>query len=239
MKVKPKAILLDVFNTLFHNEPQLWNATFKEICSSQHLPVDADTLWERWKKLEVNFRAHRTNLENPDDNPPFKSYEEAWRSCFAQVFEEMGGVGDAEKAAKLSVSDMAQRKPFPETLTTLKSLKRLTRLSIVSNADDAFLMPLLKSYNVGGMEMVLSSEAARAYKPHPRPFKLVLEKMNLRPEEALYVGDHLFDDVLGAHNVGITTVWINRNGLKYDSKLPKPDYTISNLTELTQFVNSN
>lgn len=235
---KPKAILLDAFNTLFHNEPKEWQPTFKKVCKTQRLPVDDETLWVRWKRLEVTFREHRTNLQNPNDNPPFTSYEEAWRNCFAQVFNEMG-VGDADAAAKLSVQDMSRRKPYPETLEALENLKSLTRLAIVSNADDSFLLPILKSYNVNGIELALTSEAARAYKPHPRPFRLALERMGLHPEEAIYVGDHPFDDVLGAHSVGIPTVWINRNGLDYDPKMPRPDYTISNLMELTRFVNSN
>ncbi len=237
MASKVKAVILDVYNTLFHNEADLWRVTFAEICSIQRLPIDAYTLWRRWKALEVQFRKHRTNMENPEASPPFKSYEQSWRECFEKVFEELG-TGDGAAAAKLAVRDMGSREPFPETIEALDKLKGLARLAIVSNADDSFLLPLIGSYHFQELEAVLSSEAVGAYKPNPKPFRIVLDKMSLRPEETLYVGDHLFDDMLGAHSVGMTTVWINRDGVEYNPQLPRPDYTIHNLLELTKLVNS-
>ncbi len=237
MESRPQAVIFDIYNTLFHNEAHLWQATFEEICSIQDLPLDAAALWARWKALEVNFRKHRTNLEHLEETLPFKSYEQAWRECFQQVFQSLGGKGNAAAAAKLAVRDMSFRKPFPETLEVLSRLRGRVRMAVVSNADDAFLLPMLEDYDTG-FEEVLSSEAARAYKPHPRPFELMLEMMSIAPQEALYVGDNLFDDVLGAHNVDMVTVWINRKGVDVDPGLPRPRHIISNLLELVDLVNS-
>ena len=237
MSDRPKAIILDVYNTLFHNEAELWKTTFSEICSTQGLEIGSEELRERWKRLEVDFRRRRTNMDDPDSSPPFKSYEQAWRECFEAVYEEIGA-GDAAAAAHMAVRDMGRREPFTETVEALDEIKDVARLAIVSNADDSFLLPLIRGYAFQGLEVVLSSEAARAYKPHPKPFTIALERMALDPRETLYVGDHLFDDILGAGNVGMTTVWINRDGHSHDHELPEPDYTISNLMELIKLVNS-
>ena len=43
-----------------------------------------------------------------------------------------------------------------------------------------------------------------------------------------YVGDHLFDDVLGGFRAGMTTVWINRNNEKI-TREPLPNIEITNL----------
>ena len=237
MKSKPKAVIFDVFNTLFHNEAALWKTTFAEICLTQGLPLDGATLWARWKALEVDFRKHRTNLEHPENNPPFKSYEQAWRGCFEQVFKDLGDKGNAAAAAKQAVRDMGRRESFPETSETLSRLRSRVRLAVLSNADDAFLLPLIERHDLG-FEAVLSSEAAGAYKPHPKPFRLILEKISLEPQEAMFVGDQLFDDILGAGSAGMATVWINRNGEEPDPELPRPDYAIANLMELVEIVNS-
>ena len=233
---KINAVLLDAYNTLVHNEPELWKKTFSKICEIYELPIDGNELWRRWKLLEVNFRKYRTNTDDPDASPPFKSYEKAWAECFKEVFGKLGS-GDANEASKLSVEGMGTRELIPETIEALDKLKDLTRVGIVSNSDDSFLLPLVERHKIKGLEIVLSSEAACAYKPHPRPFNIALQRLGLEPSEVLYVGDHLFDDVYGAHNVGIQTAWINREAIEYDNSFPKPDFTISNLMELYDIVN--
>ena len=234
MSLKPQAIVFDVYNTLFRNDHDKLLATFAEICSLQHLPIDAHTLWDRWKPLEMQFRKHRTNLEDPDNNPPFKSYETSWRECFQQVFNDLGK-GDASVAAQMTVRNMGRQEPFTETLDMLRNLQPRIRTGIFSNADDAYLLPTLRRYDLQ-FEAVLSSEAIRVYKPHPRAFQQILGRMALAPEEAMYVGDQLYDDIMGAHKVGMTTVWINRNGDRPDPSLPTPHHTIENLTELLDLI---
>jgi len=233
---KINAVLLDAYNTLVHNEPELWKETFSKICQTYQLPIDGKELWRQWKLLEVNFRKYRTNTDDPEASPPFKSYQKAWEECFKEVFDNLGS-GNAYEASRLSVEGMATREPFPETIDALDKLKNLTRIGIVSNSDDSFLLPLIERYGIKGLEVVLSSEEACAYKPHPRPFNIALQRLGLKPSEVLYVGDHPFDDVYGAYSVGIQTVWINREGIEYDNSFPKPDFTISNLMELQDIVN--
>ena len=47
----------------------------------------------------------------------------------------------------------------------------------------------------------------------------------------LHVGDSLVNDVAGAQNVGISAVWLNREGVPNDTKI-QPDYEIGTLTEM-------
>jgi 2-haloalkanoic acid dehalogenase type II len=233
---KVNAVLFDAYNTLVHNEPSLWKGTFTAICRIYELPIDGEELWRQWKLLEVNFRKYRTNTDNPEASPPFKSYEKAWRECFKEVFDKLGS-GNAQEASRLSIEGMATRELFPETIYVLDKLKDLTRVGILSNSDDSFLLPLVERYEIKGLEIILSSEQACAYKPHPRPFNIALQRLDLKPSEVLYVGDHPFDDVYGANKVGIRTVWVNREGVEYDNTFPKPDFIISNLMELEDIVN--
>jgi putative hydrolase of the HAD superfamily len=43
-------------------------------------------------------------------------------------------------------------------------------------------------------------------KPHPAIFERALEVLDVAPENALFVGDRLFEDVRGAAELGMTTV---------------------------------
>ena len=48
------------------------------------------------------------------------------------------------------------------------------------------------------------------YKPDPRAFALLLEEMDVTAEQTLFVGDTYDADIVGAHDVGMYTAWVNR-----------------------------
>lgn len=49
-------------------------------------------------------------------------------------------------------------------------------------------------------------------KPHPLMFERALEHTGLRPEQVVHVGDHPINDVQGAREVGLWTIWVNLPG---------------------------
>jgi FMN phosphatase YigB (HAD superfamily) len=79
---------------------------------------------------------------------------------------------------------------------------------------------------------VASSESAQVYKPALAAFEYLFEGLGVDPAKTWYVGDQLFDDVLGGYRAGATTVWINRNGDEIDRE-PEPDIEITDLRELS------
>jgi len=231
---RPEAIIFDVYDTLFANSPERWQEAFADISAEQKLPYDGAELWKRWKVFEVNFRASRTNMEDPGNNPSFKPYEQAWLECFQMVFNEDKIDGDAALAAQRSVEHMAKRDPYQETVEAIAKLGETFRLAIFSNADDAFVLPLIKEHGLQ-FESVFSSESARIYKPHPEAFKRILNKLGLPPKSCWYVGDHLWDDVYGASQVGMQTVWINRDNREFDGRV-RPVQEIKSLLELVNLA---
>ena len=228
-------VIFDVYETLAHNNVDLWLDTFRRICKEQRLPIKADELWRQWKALEMNFRGQRLNLEEPHKSPPFKSYEEAWRECFQGVFQRLQLPGDAAAAARASVEDMGRREPYADALEALPQVQARWTTGILSNSDDDYLTPTLDRLGFE-FQAVLSSETARAYKPHPAPFHRIMEILGVTAQECVYVGDNQFDDVLGAQSVGMQAVLINRGGPPADPKLPIPDYEVRALTELPQVL---
>jgi 2-haloalkanoic acid dehalogenase type II len=228
-------VLFDVYDTLFVNPPEDWVAAFDGICHEQGLALTGSELWSRWKPHEVAFRRVRTNMDNPALSPPFKTYEQAWTECFETAFREAGVDGDPALAGRRSVEHMARRPISPDTRPALSALAGRVRLGVLSNADDAFLRPLLASARLK-LEAIESSESARVYKPAPGAFHHVLRAMGLEARATWYVGDQLFDDVLGADRVGMTTVWINRRDNAFAGDGPRPAATIADLRALGRLL---
>lgn len=101
------------------------------------------------------------------------------------------------------------------------------RLALVSNtaSPEWLLRPVLE--HQGLVErvdaVVLSSEVGKR-KPHAAIFERALEKVAVEPGDALFVGDRLDADVLGASRVGMTTVqalWFRADDVPVDAE---PDF---------------
>jgi len=69
-------------------------------------------------------------------------------------------------------------------------------------------------------------------KPDRAIFTEMLRILDVRPEEALYVGDSLYYDVQGAKRAGLWAAWLNPEGEEPDPTLPSPDLELRRLQEL-------
>ena len=87
--------------------------------------------------------------------------------------------------------------------------ERGLKLALVSNTASPqwLLQPILDRQGIGERVdvIVLSSEVGKR-KPHPAIFERALRELDVLSSEALFVGDRLDADVLGASRVGIKTV---------------------------------
>lgn len=88
----------------------------------------------------------------------------------------------------------------------------------------------------GYFRFQLSAADLQAAKPDPAMFNTAMARLGLQPEQVLHVGDHPRDDILGAHNAGITSVWLNRNQQEWEQDDFRPDYQISNLHQLIELL---
>jgi putative hydrolase of the HAD superfamily len=96
------------------------------------------------------------------------------------------------------------------THALLEALRaRDIRLGLVSNAFDPgwLLHRDLDDMGVGErLDFAVFSSELGKRKPHPDIFRRALEALGVAPEEAVFVGDRLYEDVRGAGELGMTTV---------------------------------
>lgn len=73
-------------------------------------------------------------------------------------------------------------------------------------------------------------------KPNTKVYEMCLEKLGVKPEESVYIGDNPLKDFVGARKLGMKTVHIKRKGSMFENEVPEPgfeaDFMIEKLTEL-------
>ena len=73
-------------------------------------------------------------------------------------------------------------------------------------------------------------------KPDERIFNEAIRKSGVEAKRILHVGDNPEADIVGAANVGLTTVWMNSKSLVWPDQFIEPDITINKITELCDLL---
>jgi putative hydrolase of the HAD superfamily len=134
---------------------------------------------------------------------------------FARIFGVLGVPESELNSLALKLYERhAQRNLWslvrPGTEEALEGLREAGyRLAVISNADGR-VEALLESVGLAHhFEFVLDSAVVGIEKPDPRIFRLACERLGVRPEEALYVGDIYEIDVKGARSAGLRACLID------------------------------
>lgn len=119
----------------------------------------------------------------------------------------------------------------------LQMLKGKVKLGIITNGYTKLMHARLERFGYHDhFDALVISEQVGVAKPHPGIFEHALELMgNPPPEKVLMVGDNPVSDILGGHNAGMDTCWLNM----HNQSLPKnitPHYQISSINELKQLL---
>lgn len=85
-------------------------------------------------------------------------------------------------------------------------------LAILSNAaDDLDVQQLIDRWELRKyFDFILTSAEAGRRKPHPLMFQRAMDFFHVDPSEAVMIGDTLAEDISGAENLGIYSIWITR-----------------------------
>jgi putative hydrolase of the HAD superfamily len=98
----------------------------------------------------------------------------------------------------------------PDSLELLDELRgRGLRIGLISNTftPGRFMLPALDANGLGkSIDAIVFSSDHGKRKPHPSIFRDALDRLGVRPERALFVGDRLEKDIAGAREVGMATV---------------------------------
>ena len=214
-----KAVVFDAYGTLISTGTGSLDAAQK-ILTLHPVPMSAKTFYADWKKY------HRQHI---DSLTQFVPEETIFRWDLERLYEQYCLPGNAAEDVRIMLDTLGNRTAFPESRGIVEQLKRAYTVCIGSTTDTE---PLMRDLNRSGIvaDHVFTSEGLQVYKPQKAFYEKILAALSLQPEEVLFVGDSLTDDIFGPKQVGMKTCWVNRKGQEMPT--PPPDYVVTDLTEL-------
>ena len=124
-------------------------------------------------------------------------------------------------------------KPYPGVIETLENLKNKgIKIGLISDAQEEKALERLEAI---GVTHFFDSILTNAGKPNVEAFEKALEKLEVKPEEAIMVGDFPQKDILGAKRAGLKTAHA-KYGFIHPSEYHAPDYELETVDELLKIV---
>ncbi|MFY9717863.1 MAG: HAD family hydrolase [Thermoplasmata archaeon] len=210
-----RAVLFDLGGTLVDERDY---GGWVDLARRVYLDLDADTLSHFYAEVVREF----------DANPPALEREAAQVEFWREVLKRSSGREVDSRVATQYLALLREAEPpvrlFSDVRRCLDQLRSEHRtLAIVSNStSEASVRRILDRVGVlEYFERVVSSGTEGVAKPAAEIFRRAIERLGVRPEEALFVGDLPATDARGANAAGLHSVWLNREGMELGEDPPE------------------
>lgn len=158
--------------------------------------------------------------------------------CFAALAERAGRdpeVGREVAAAFADERDQRNVAFLPGGREALDALTDEYRLGLVTNGS-----PEMQRAKLAGLDLADQFEVTvfagydTPQKPHPEPFLSACDALGVDPSSAIYVGDSLDSDVVGAEAAGLRSVLVSSDPVADSAPdgEPTPTYRVESLRDL-------
>jgi len=191
----------------------------RQLVSGSHVhQLNVDTMIDIRNKVAQELQGKETNLER------------IRLVAFQRTLESIGIKNDA-LARNLCEVYLEHRfndiELYPDVIPSFDGLASDYKIGLLSNGNSYPERCGLAGY----FSFVIFSQDYGIEKPDRRIFEIVIEQAGCSANEILHVGDSLENDVGGANNAGIKSVWLNRKQAQNESGI-RPDFEIAALSEL-------
>ena len=217
------ALVFDAYGTLFdvHSVTRAAESLF---------PGKGAALSASWRAKQLEYTWLRSLMGKYEDFSRVTAAALDW-SLESLALE----AGDADRRALLD--EYRRLKTFPEVPAALEALARQRALAILSNGHPDMLDAVV-DYNGlrerfrGG---VLSVHPAKVFKPSPKVYALVEDKLGLPRTMMAFVSSNCWD-AAGAKSYGFRVFWVNRGGAPVERLGVRPDETVRDLAGLVELL---
>ena len=211
-----KAILFDLDETLLNRA-----ASVKSYLQNQY---------SRYDLRNIDYEVYEARFVELDE----RGYADKLK-VFGSLISEFSLSCSAEELLKdFRVHAWRHCKTFDNAHEALAQLhERGFKLGIITNGTISSQAAKLRESGLGSLvDVALISEQEGVKKPDPVIFTRAANKLGIRVDECVFVGDNPIADIGGAHGVGMKTVWF-RGYQSWPTDLTvTPDYEIQSLAEL-------
>lgn len=124
-------------------------------------------------------------------------------------------------------------RPMPRVYDVFEHLiAKGIKMGIVTNGASEFQQTKIDKLNFRKyMKIIVISGEAGIEKPDTRIFRIALSEIDSTNKTTLFVGDHPVNDIKGASDAGLKTVWLSR-GQAWNMKNCTPHFIIDDISEL-------
>ncbi len=189
-------LTFDCYGTLIDWEAGIL-AALRGPLSSRRMEAPDDALLEAFGRHEAELEAG-----------PYKPYREVLAGVLGAMLAHQGQEATEEERAAFGGS-VADWPAFPDSAAALARLHERFKLGVITNCDDDLFAASEAKLGVT-FDWVVTAQQAKRYKPNPRGFELMFERVGLPPSRILHVAQSLFHDHVPAKRLGLPTVWVDR-----------------------------
>jgi len=209
-----RAVLLDFYGTLARATQ--WVSVDDVL--ADHGYEMPDEIRQRWWQGDLDGIEHLEHSQSRD-------HYVAWQRqrMLAMLAETDVHPGEYELIQTKLREGNATRvlEAYDETVDVLTELRdQGLHLTICSNWDWDLAEAVEEAGLADRVDTTVSSAWAGARKPHPRIFEHTLDLVGVEPAEVVFVGDTWGPDVVGPQAMGMTTLYLQREGHWSDTTAP-------------------
>jgi putative hydrolase of the HAD superfamily len=193
------------------------------------LKAPPEAFWERWAAL---FREGVLGI--------FPTSE----AKIEYICRELGVGANATQisaAARLRYEyEAATMLPRPEAVEVLRDLKsRGLKIGLISDCSAEAPAEWPNTPLAPWFDVTIFSCVVGMKKPDPRIYRMALEKLKIKAEDSLYVGDGSSQELSGAKAVGLTAVLLKAPGEQHEDvyRIDLEDWQGQSITSLRQVMN--
>jgi putative hydrolase of the HAD superfamily len=206
----------------------IWHASpAREYCLRVG-PSSWEGLWARYEGNDPSVKILR------DWAPTYRLA--AWSAALAQF-----NIHDPALALTLAEDFPVRRRQhhrlFPDAPGVLRALHGAFKLGLMTNGLSCLQREKIEGVGIAPyFEAMAISGDLGIGKPHPAIFHAVLTPLDVRPEQALMVGNSIKGDIGGAQAVGMKAILIDRGDPHGQDDTIKPDAVMHQLGEVMNYL---
>ena len=221
----PKIITFDCYGTLVQ-----WHRTMRDAAGSVLSAHGTDFSDAQAASLADGIRSTAVVHQQRE---PYRTYASVLRSSLDEALAAAGHAATEEDHRALW-SILSRIAPHPDTPAALARLRTRYRLGIISNTDDELIAGTLAAIGTP-VDFVFTAQQAMAYKPDHQLFEYAHVRMKVTKDETIHVAMGQFSDLKVCNELGIRSVWIDREGEPLDPAW-SPDAVLPDLSALPELL---
>ena len=214
---KIKMITFDLDDTLWDNRPTIINA---EIETRKWIEDRVGKI--KWGDLN-DFLNLRKELIKKDESIEWdigKLRKEIFKEKLKHIRPTSLRNQIVNDAFEIFIDKRHIIKLYDGVEDSLKILSKKYELGVLTNGNaDIYRFEIGRYFKFS-----ISSLEAKDNKPNRSHFDKASKKLEgIKFDEMLHIGDHQINDIIGANNLGINTLWFNNNNNEWEQDSKKPD----------------